>query len=278
MTPSFVRRVGAHLEWRARRASVLVVDPLRRGDRAVIMTPPIGLRFGNWMYLWLQAHSRTRSGRPTVVRRVPEMAKWLMAFPNLVGLTTATEEVRFHDRREWDHEFRYQRFGVDFTSPQIDAFASFVFDSRVSVDPSARVVVNVRRGDYYTPDSGGRFEFDQVGYLQAALARLGRVDDVLVVSDDATWCRAHLDGVLRAAAKQVGYMDPDPLPNFLAVAGARRIIGMNSTFSYWGAHAANVLHENAEIVMPRFHARTARGSDAYQIDPRWTVVEGFHGA
>ena len=73
-----------------------------------------------------------------------------------------------------------------------------------------------------------------------------------------------------------GVRTPDPLANFHAVAQASRIIGTNSTFSYWAAYVAGVIHPAAEVVMPRFHARMAHGTDAHQLDPRWIVVGGFH--
>jgi hypothetical protein len=49
----------------------------------VIVTPVAGLRFGNWLYLWLQAHARSAAGRPTRVQSAPGMQPWLEAFPRL---------------------------------------------------------------------------------------------------------------------------------------------------------------------------------------------------
>lgn len=269
-------RVVRHAAWRARRLRTRAADRLRRGDRTVIVTPVAGLRFGNWLYLWLRAHARSHAGVPTRVLAAPGMEPWLDAFPRLGEWTIPREDLRFHDRREWDHDHRFQRFGHDFDGDDVDAFVRDDLAPRIEPDGSDTLVVNVRRGDYY--EHAGfreRFGFDQVGYLGVALERIGGADRILVVSDDADWCRATLDGLLRATASRVDYADPDPLANFHAVAAARRIIGTNSTFTYWAAHVATAT-QNAQVIVPRFHARLPEGSDAFQLDPRWDVVEGFH--
>lgn len=240
----------------------------------VIETPAAGLRFGNFLYLWLQAHLRTAAGAPTLVREARGMEPWRSAFPMLSDLTIGSGAVRFRDRREWDAAWLYQRFGVDFTGAELESFVRAALAPHVVPDTTGTLVVNVRRGDYYS-QFASKYAFDQSGYLAAALARVGDVDRVLVVSDDADWCREHLDALIRSRAADVEYARPDPLANFLAVAGASRIIGTNSTFTYWAAYVAGVVHPGAEIVMPRFHGRMAHGTAAHQLDPRWVAIEGF---
>lgn len=142
----------------------------------------------------------------------------------------------------------------------------------------ASVVINIRRGDYYAyAGFRGVYGMDIEGYVRAALAAVDPPATILVVSDDPEWCRENLDGMLRAEAADVAYAERDPVGNFLAIASARTLIGMNSTFSYWGGYAADAIREDARIVMPRFHARLESGWDAYQLDPRWTALEGFDG-
>ena len=135
-------------------------------------------------------------------------------------------------------------------------------------------MINVRRGDYYT-EFIDKYAFDQVGYVGAALERVRPAERALVVSDDPDWCRENLTPSSVRTGRP-GIRRPDPLENFLAVAGASRIIGTNSTFSYWAAYVAGVMHPDAEVVMPRFHGRMDHGTDAHQLDPRWIVVDGFH--
>jgi hypothetical protein len=251
------------------------VDRLRRGDRTVLMTPRTGLRLGNLLYVWLQAHRRTRAGAPTVALEAPAMEPWLTAFPALTALTIPRDSLRFHDRREWDADWLYQRFGSDFAADDVAAFVEETIAPHVEPDRSGALVINVRRGDYYA-EFANKYSFDQPAYLGAALDRMPGAERALVVSDDAEWCRANLDDLIRSRVEMVEYADPDPLANFLTVAGASRIIGTNSTFTYWAAYVAGVIHPTAQVIMPRFHARMAHGTDAHQLDPRWTVLDGFH--
>lgn len=252
------------------------VDRLRRGDRTVLCPPPAGLRLGNLLYLWLHAHHRKASGEDVVVREERGMAEWCTEFPSLAALTVTAEEMRFSDCREWDAQWLYQRFGVDFTRDQLRAFVDDVFRARVDAGSGGRLVVNVRRGDFYGTEFEAKHGFEIEPYIEAALREFPRVSEALVVSDDPAWCRERLDGLFSAQASDVEYAEPHPLHNLLTLAGTDMLIGANSTFSYWGAYIADALHPGARIVMPRFHARMSHGSDAHQLDPRWIALDGFH--
>lgn len=208
----------------------------------------------------------------------PGMEPWLEAFPALASLTIDATQVRFHDRRVWDHEFRFQRFGVDYSAADLASFVSACLAPGAPGIEGGPVVINVRRGDYYTGDAAQRFGFDQVAYVAAALeiAAVGRGDAVRVVSDDPEWCRAALGPVLEGIAGSVSFEATEQVRNFRAVAGANLIIGSNSTFSYWAAHVATARDPKALVIMPAFHARLSGGTDAYQLDPRWIALDGFH--
>ena len=272
-----LRRVAGHVRWRARRTTAAVVDRFRRGDRTVIATPG-GMRFGNWLYLWLAAHQATAAGRPTLVLEVPGMAPWLAQFPALAALTIRKEDLRFHDRRGWSGGAALQRFGTDFTREALQRFVREVIAPGLPETPPASVAVNVRRGDYYAFDGfRAMYGMDIEGFVRAALDEVGPARDILVVSDDPEWCRDQLDEMLRAAADEVSYAERDPVGNFLAIATAPTLIGTNSTFSYWGGYVTDAIHPDAHVVMPKFHARIADGWDAYQLDPAWTALEGFDG-
>lgn len=272
-----IRRAADHLRWRVRRTSAAIVDRFRRGDRTVIATPG-GMRFGNWAYLWLTAHQRTRAGRPTFVLEVAGMAPWIERFPALAALTIRKDQLRFHDRREWRGGAALQRFGIDFTRETLQSFVRDTLAPAVPPTEPASVVINIRRGDYYAyAGFRGVYGMDIEGYVRAALAAVDTPDEILVVSDDPDWCHEHLNGMLRAGAREVSYAERDPIGNFLSIASARTLIGMNSTFSYWGGYVADAIHDDARIVMPRFHARLGNGWDAYQLDPLWTALDGFDG-
>lgn len=276
-SPALSARVARHLAWRARRITASTLDAFRRGDRTVTMTPPRGLRFGNWLYLWLAAHTETKDGRPRLVREVPGMEPWLDTFPALATLTIAPDALRFHDRRVWDEAFVGPRFGIDVTRESVDAFVRAALSPAVPPGDRDTVVVNVRRGDYYAQEHlRARYGFDQPAYIAAALDRIGSTPRIRLVSDDPQWCHENLGALFARHADEVVYDPAGAVANFLTIAGARRLIGTNSTFSYWGGYVAGTMHEDALIVMPRFHGRFDRGWDAEQLDPAWTILDGFH--
>ncbi len=271
---SLAARAARHLRWRSERAVTDVVDGLRRGERTVILTPPAGMRFGNWLYLWLDAHQRTAAGRPTVVLAQGGMEPWLEEFPALRSLTITKAAMRFRDRRDRDPR-KPNRFGEDFTLETLEAFIAECLAPHIPADSSGTLVINVRRGDYYEGALFRKmFGFDQLGYLREALERAGPAERILVVSDDAAWCREHVDVLARAAAPIVEYMPTDPQANFRVVAGASRIVGTNSTFTYWAAYTAGAVHDRPQIIMPSFHARTVNDGRAVQLDPRWIAIDG----
>jgi len=270
-------RIARHLAWRARRIRTVTADAFRRGDRTVTMTPPVGLRFGNWLYLWLHAHEQSALGQPWRVLEAPGMQEWFEAFPRLRELTVTRDELRFHDRRDWGEHSWNQRFGEEFSREGLQSFIRDAIVPRIPRDDSDTVVVNVRRGDYYAQDHlRERYAFDQVGYLQEALGLIGPATRVRLVSDDPEWCEQNLDALLHEHAEEVVYEPRGAVGNFLAVSSARRLIGTNSTFSYWGGYIADVLHDDARIVMPRFHARMEHATDAHQLDPSWVIIDGHH--
>ncbi len=266
-----------HLKWRMRRLRVETIDALRWGGRTVTLTPAEGLRFGNWLYLWLRAHELTAAGRPRLVLHASGMNEWLTAFPRLQELTLPRDELRFQDQRAWNDREWNQRFGEEFDRTALAAFIHDVLAPQIPRDDPDTVVVNVRRGDYYESERlRARYAFDQAGYLAEALERIGPAPRIRLVSDDPEWCREHLDGLFRSHADEVTYDPRGAVNNFLAIAGARRLIGTNSTFSYWGGYIADAMNADAQIVMPWFHGRGTLRIDAYQADPSWTIIDGYH--
>lgn len=56
---------------------------------------------------------------------------------------------------------------------------------------------------------------------------------------------------------------------------AWRLIGTNSTFSYWGGYVGDALRgddQERRVVMPWFHQRTLNDGAADQLDPSWTII------
>ena len=279
----------------ARRAVVASVDSaaragvslVRRGHRTVILPAPT-VNFGNFLYLWLQAYRAQQAGRNVVVAHNPRMDPWLALLPDVAQrLVVPRSDVSFFDRRSLSS---HQCWGADYIPSDVQDFVRDVLlGSGLGLHPDDRgaghVVVNIRRGDYYSPKFASRFAFNIPPYLEVALARSiavgGPAESVHVVSDDIAWCRAHLETLFSARGLHVTYQPPDsgPVGDFAALAGARRLILTNSTFSYWGAHVSNTLFRaNAEqVVVPLFHDRLVWEGEAYQLNPAWTVVSHVPG-
>lgn len=262
---------------------------VRSGPRTVLLTATPGPRLGNFLYFWLHAHRVTKPDAPYQVRLPSYMLPWLDVFPRLAALST--DRPRLRDRREWPTRLLFQEFGVDFTATELEAFIrdvllpSRVFQQRSSAAGS-NVVINVRRGDYYSnPDHRRNFGFDVVDYLQRSISLLRarrEITTARVISDDPRWCSANIASVLNSTNWQVSYGgSPDPVEmQFAELATAPLLVGANSTFSYWGAYVGAVLHgSDHEVIMPTFHSREVNDGLAYQLDPRWTAlpVQPEHG-
>lgn len=260
---------------------------LRHGRRSVVMTTE-GHRLGNLLYLWMYCHSGRARGRDVRTLANSHTPPWddLWELTER-GLVVSREAMRVWDRREEVPERLHQRWGRDFTREDLDGFARDVlvqgrFAGLVEPGPGT-LTVNVRRGDYYAnPDYRALFAFDYPGYLEAALdlslSRDGQPDDVRVVSDDPSWCREHLRALDRFGDR-VEFLDNDPLHDLAALASSARLVLSNSTFSYWGAYLASIVHagtpSGARVVAPAFHRRDLDGGRAWQLDPRWTALDGF---
>lgn len=269
----------------AERAARRVLGALRRGPRTIVFTDP-DVNFGNFCFLWLHAYTRQQAGEDVVVSTTPRMRPWLPLLPYVRDrLVVDPAEIRFLDRRDLR---QFQGWGSDYLPPQIPPFVTDVLiDSPIGLTPAVeepgRVVVNVRRGDFFGPRYAPRYSYDVVAYLREALARSvalgGPVTWAHVVSDDLDWCRDRLPAVF--ADRRITYESDDrtPTSDFRAIAGARRLILTTSTFGYWAAHVSNQLHPDSheQVVVPWFHDRTIWGGECYMLNPSWTVVRSLPG-
>lgn len=244
----------------------------RSRRRNVLVTDIKALGFGNVLYLWMHAEKMRAHGLDYWVV-IEGKDLWLDAFPSLRDLSLTWEDLADDDYLEANETPRlYQRFGVDFTPLDLDHFVTKHLAPHVA-PADAGMVVNVRRGDYYTTYAD-RYAMDIPAYLARALplARAVPGERILVVSDDPAWCRDHLGDMLGHLGP-VEYAPPgDPVGHFLSVCASPRLVGTNSTFSYWGGHVADRLGRPVSVVMPGFHSRHLNRGMADQLDPRWSVT------
>lgn len=184
----------------ARVVAARVVAAIRRGH-PVLWTPDF-MQLGNLLSLARTVHDNRNAGGEMSLLRTDALAPWLKVFPALAPLTVSRAEVRFTDQRlmPWSGEAVEQQdaaFDVTDTFDFIDRrlLTSAVFDNRRS--PRDALVVNVRRGDYFSnPKHLQEFGFDTESYIAAAVSRSvdegGTPARITIVSDDPGWCRDHL--------------------------------------------------------------------------------------
>jgi hypothetical protein len=270
-----------------RRAVGPALDLVRRG-RPVAWTPPF-MGFGNHALLWFWAW-RGRGASRTVLRTA-SMAPWLSLFPAAQALTVDRSSVGFLDRRLNPVDIPGERGApphtIDWTAEELHGFVTELLLSSREFRGLASaagigdgdLVVNVRRGDYYSPENVGRWGYDQASFLsQAVTAAHARdpVDRVVVVSDDPGWCDTRLGG-LAEVVPRVDVRPPDdgPARNLATLVAARRLVLTNSSFSYWGGYIGDVLDGGArrEVVAPWLFDREQNDGRSWLLSPGWTVVE-----
>ncbi len=252
--------------------------------RTIYWTPQSGRGFGNYLYYWLIADAQQRMGVDYRVLHAPSMDRWLTLLPSIQHtLTIPAKHVAWNDKRETRPA---QRFGVDFTRDQLEVFienhlshSDLLAGERPHQDS---LTINIRRGDYYNvPHIRTNYGFNLEAYLDLALERAtnnGEVAAIQVVSDDINWCKTTIGPTLGGIAP-TEYIIPSSAENdFRVVANSARIIGTNSTFTYWAGYVSNFLYgARSHVVMPDFHARHINEGRAWQLDPDWDIVSDIPG-
>ncbi len=279
----------------ARRVAALALGPVRRRGREIAWTPD-WMGFGNHLTLLFWA-ARAPVPGTRLVRRTSAMDPWLRAFPTLRELTVAPGEVRFRDSRWGPLTLRLDEyddpsgpFGRGADPRLLETFCRRLLDSPAFAEevaeralPDNVLVVNVRRGDYYAPEHIEEWGFNIPGFLSVAIPQamaqspIGRIH---LVSDDLQWCRRHLPFLDHLGVDVTDdRADRSPLTDLARLAGARRLILANSSFSYWGAHLSTTRHGDNHTLIhaPGFFNRTVNGGAPVGHDRRWQVVAHVPG-
>ena len=253
----------------------------RFGQSQVLYPPQSGLGFGNFLYLWLRTYELVRSGADVRVVVPDALEPWRKMFPALNDLSVSAHEVPRTRRRFFDWNSKY---GVDFEPDVLNAFIADVLADGLgpNMTNTSRLAINIRRGNYYSvPHFRGTYSFDIASYVDVALELIdfSNIGSVLVISDDPDWCELKLRERLLECRVPISFMrDRTPQEQFGALCESGYIIGTNSTFSNWGGYVSTFLHDSPRnIIMPKFHARLGKTPWAYQLDPRWTVVDEIPG-
>jgi hypothetical protein len=255
---------------------------MERG-KMIVLEPFRGLRFGNYLYFWLHAVIRRKAGDNyfVVTDKAVELL-WRSTFPAIFRDLCLSLDSLTHPpctKEQIPHSF-FQNYGIDFDSDEMDSFIRRYLlgpseCTQLSSQGARSVTVNVRRGDYYSePRLRSFYAFDYVQFIKEAIDAIGALDEVIVISDDTLWCKEYLTWLTRTADTVRFASVGDPVLDFLCLANSRRLILANSTFSYWGAYISNVRFSNwTEVWAPAFHCRSVNSGKAWQLDPRWNIIE-----
>lgn len=258
----------------------------RRGQPEVLWTPP-KLRLGNYLYFWLRAWQNQRDGHDYRVLADASMQSWTVQFPSIAPLLISPREVRFRYLRETVNQTYFQAFGQDFSDSAMTNFVREVVLTSQTMQRAIQhsnahpndLVINVRRGDYYTvPKFRGMYGFDISTYLQVALTQqntsFGEPQRIIVVSDGPEWCRSRLNWLNAYAPTEFRVTRGNPLGDLATIIGASRLILTNTTFGFWGAYINGVHqdHDRRRISAPDFFDRSTNSGKPWQLDPRWSII------
>ena len=272
----------------AQRVRAQLIEGIRRFGRPVVMTPP-ETRLGNILYFWLHAWALRDRGGSGWVLALPGVDEALGWFPAARGMVIPGDGLRRTDRRIKVPPLFFQRFGEDFNRAELDGFIRAValpsadlrrhMNAHADLADPGTVTIHVRRGDYFSDDRyRPRFAMDIDNYLPEAVQRVlaqGSVERFVIVSDDPQWCGENLAWLADGGAKlDVAEGNTGVLEDFARLCASRRLILSNSSFGYWGAFVSGVLSDQGTaVVAPTFAVRDINEARAWQLDPRWQMVD-----
>ncbi|TWE11991.1 alpha-1,2-fucosyltransferase [Rudaeicoccus suwonensis] len=262
-----------------RHAKSALLTPLRRGGQQVVLTENF-MGLGNLLYIavWVAQAPDTRKMLET-----SNLAAWYPTFPRLRELTIQRTSMPFTAARIDSISTSFGRFGTDFAKTQLHDFCRDYLMTTTAPSTTDRLVINVRRGDYYTdPAARGHYAIDTEAFLRTALHHAQEqepVHGIHVVSDGIEWCEERLQWLRDIAPLTFSRSTDTPADNLWTVAGARRILIMNSTFSYWAGYLHDVVHPGGEsqVWAPRFFSRSQADHASWSLDPDWSIVESIPG-
>lgn len=275
----------------------------RRFGRRRITWAQEFMGFGNLLYLWVWAASEAADEPRRLVLQTAKGRPWADLVPDFRDRHLVERSaVRLLDQRGhyWAEKARWAGDRRGFTDDQRAHLvrtwlAPAPLLAGVGAGPLADLastdclVVNVRRGDYYSvPEFRWEFGIDVVSYLReavrASIERDGPVRRIHLVSDDPAWCERRLGWLARYADTVTSAgTDRTPADDLRALASARRLVITNSTFSMWAAGIGNVLHADrgvdnrAQVWVPGFFQQRYGPGRCFEYDAAWSCVEELPG-
>ncbi|MGQ4535962.1 alpha-1,2-fucosyltransferase, partial [Dermabacteraceae bacterium P13264] len=141
------------------------------------------------------------------------------------------------------------------------------------------LVLNIRRGDYYTnPEFFRKYGMDLRFYLSEVLSR-HPARAVSLISDDPEWCAATIPVWFPELEIVTPERERGPFHDLAYLVAAPSLALTNSTFSYWSGYLKNSLDSErgnpSTVYAPLFHTRTIMDGKAFQLSPDWQVIDNL---
>ncbi|MEU4207245.1 alpha-1,2-fucosyltransferase [Rothia terrae] len=256
-----------------------VIKHVRNGENLVIFAPPYA-RGGNWLYEWAYAYENgVMNNRAVRVCYIEGMDLWIKEFPKLENLTIRKKDIPLRDQRA-------PGFFQDIENRNmLDSFVHNILTDSPSFKKrlekfnglgSNDLVINVRRGDYYSNEAIRRnFGIDTVNYISKATREAfahHQYQRIFVVSDDLVWCEKNLDFLQDYAPTDFTKHGSCMFDDLAFLASASALILTNTTFGYWGAYIAEALR-SVTVYAPNMHERfTSEHPEVMQHRAGWIKV------
>lgn len=253
----------------------------------------------------LRAHGRPIAWAPEWMRlgNLLTLGRWAYTTPGALVLLHPKRREPLESlfpalRRRYFIEVRSVRFLDQRLTPwrsagpvdlSMAALKPYIFDTLLPDSPlltrptqhsDEEVVVNVRRGDYYSVDKHrAEYGMDIHKYVDAALSLLRQQSQesnmpIRVISDDPAWCRMHLDALLSSYGRVSYPATSNAIEDMRGIVHARRLILPNSTFSYWGGFIGDHLNPERTVIAPWLFSRAMdNGNSRYQVSPHWKIID-----
>lgn len=243
----------------------------------IIIEIPLQARFGNLLYFFLHCFIEQKKGKNTYILYTETMSYWLNFFPSLKEFIIYPDEYRKIDNLTWMDSY-YQDFNKDFTLDDLNLFiknkiiTNSIFLNSRTIN---KLVINIRRGDFYSDKNINTFGFDQIFYLKEIFKKYKNSFNISIeiVSDDIEWCKRELS-FINDYSNNIQYeTNKSPIEDFMKICTANQLIITNSTFSYWGAYINNVINPKSKIFVPDFGSKEFKDYKAIQLNPNWEIIK-----
>ena len=164
-------------------------------------------------------------------------------FENIIKDERVYIEGYFQSELYWKPFEDEIRKAFDFTTSIEKDTDLFLIENNVDVEKM--VAVSVRRGDFVTDPNHYLLPLE---YYVGALSRFFPEKDIMVFSDDITWCKEHFN---LADRRVVFSENKSAIEQLSLMSRFANFVLANSTFSWWGAYLSKT--ENKKVIRPYYH-------------------------